>query len=132
MFFLAFTIVVIIDFVLPFVLKYTDYINYNKNYEKEKSKATLVFNIILTIPVSILYSFYTLIIIYSSRRQRYITRDLLTGRKTDDCLSLLKNIQLVCGYSFALIYCNLYFYKTMDKIGEFGKPKLYEEIIIPD
>lgn len=65
-------------------------------------------------------------------RKRYITGDYLYDRKINDDLSLLKTVQIVCRYSFALIYCNLYFWKVIDKKGVFGSPYFYEEIIVPD
>ena len=49
-----------------------------------------------------------------------------------DNLSLIKTVQLICGYSFALLYCNLYLWIKLDKKGAFGKPKFYERIKIPD
>ena len=36
------------------------------------------------------------------------------------------------GLSFTIVYCNLYFWRTIDKKNAFGKPYLYEQIIIPD
>ncbi len=44
----------------------------------------------------------------------------------------MKTIKLVCGYSFALLYCNLYFWKTINKKGTFGRPKYYDKVKIPD
>ena len=44
----------------------------------------------------------------------------------------MKTVQIVCGYSFALLYCNLYYWKALDKTGILGKPKYYEKVIIPD
>ena len=44
----------------------------------------------------------------------------------------MKSVQLVCGYSFAIVYCNLYYWKTIDYKGKLGKPYFYDKIIIPD
>ena len=64
----------------------------------------------------------------------YITGDFLSDikAKISDNISLMKTVQVVCGFSFALVYCNLYFWKAMDRKGVLGKPKFYDEIIIPD
>lgn len=76
-------------------------------------------------------SSYTLIIIYHTKRSRYITGDFLYDKQINDNLSLMKTVQLVCGYSFALIHCNLYFWRVIDTHGNY-KPKFVEEIIVPD
>ena len=39
---------------------------------------------------------------------------------------------MICGDAFALVYCNLYFYKSYDKNGVLNKANLYEEFNIPD
>ena len=44
----------------------------------------------------------------------------------------MKTVQLICGYSFAIVYCNLYYWKTIDYKGTLGKPYFYDKIIIPD
>ena len=44
----------------------------------------------------------------------------------------MKTVQIVCGYSFAILYCNLFFWKSIDKEGVFGTPYFYEEVVIPD
>ena len=31
-----------------------------------------------------------------------------------------------------MVYCNFYFWKAIDKLGDLGKPKFYEKTIIPD
>ena len=43
----------------------------------------------------------------------------------------MKTVQIVCGYSFALIHSNLYFWKAVDTKGNF-RANFYDEIIIPD
>ena len=65
-------------------------------------------------------------------RKRYITGDFLYDKKINDDISLMKTVQLICGYSFAVVYCNLYFWKTVDTKGHLGKPYFYDEIVIPD
>jgi len=133
-FFINLFIVVLTDFVLPIAFAYNfndDYIK-NEDYEKEESIVSLIAGLLVLIPVSVLCSSYTIITIYSTTRRRYITGDFLSSSNINDSLSLLKTVQLVCGYSFALVYCNFYFWKAIDKLGDLGKPKFYEKTIIPD
>ena len=44
----------------------------------------------------------------------------------------MKTVQLICGYSFTLVYCNLYYWATLDKAKVFGVPLYKRQIIIPD
>ena len=127
-------IVLLTDFIIPiaFVYEYNeDFIN-DDEYEKEESVASLVIGVLFMVICSVLTCSYTIIIVYSTTRRRYITGDFLSGYSVNDNISLMKTVQLVCGYSFALVYCNLYFWKAIDKMGDLGKPKFYEEIVIPD
>ena len=122
------------DFVLPIAFAYNfndDYIK-NEDYEKEESIVSLIAGLLVLIPVSVLCSSYTIITIYSTTRRRYITGDFLSSSNINDDLSLLKTVQIVCGSSFALVYCNLYFWISVDKVEKLGRPKFYEKVIIPD
>ena len=56
----------------------------------------------------------------------------MNDKKINDDISLMKTIQIVCGYSFSIVYCNLYFWKTVDSKGHLGKPYYYDQIVIPD
>ena len=129
--FVAFFMAILTDFILPIVCNY-GYEFEDEKYEKEKSMISIVVGAILVTILSVLWCAYTIIIIYTTKRRRYITGDFLYDRKINDNLSLMKTVQLVCGYSFALVHCNLFYYKTIDKFGKLGKPIFYEEIIIPD
>ena len=76
---------------------------------------------------------YTIITVYSTTRRQYISGDFLYDKQINDNLNLLKTVEIVCGYSFALVYCNLYLWKTLDTTGDFyGNPSFYGQIIIPD
>ena len=124
-------IVFITDFLLPIIFNYG--YNYgDEEFEKDKHILGLILGIIFLFMICIVSCSYTIIIIYSTMRKRYITGDFLSYKQINDDLSLMKTVQLVCGYSFALVYCNLYFWKAIDSFGKLGKPKFYEEIIIPD
>ena len=70
--------------------------------------------------------------IYSTNRKNYISGDYLYDKDINDNISLLKTVQIVCGYSFSILYCNLYFWRTIDTHGHYGKPKFYETTFIPD
>ena len=131
--FLAFAMAVITDFILPIGLNMEEnFIDDDDEFEKEKSIFGLAVGVIFTILISAVCNSYTFITIYSSKRRRYISGDFLYDKEINDNLSLLKSVQLICGFSFSLVYCNLYFWKTLDKIGVFGKPNYYQQIIIPD
>ena len=134
--FLAYLIVVLTDFILPIDFNYDDdfYSDSPKEYEKEKDIFSLILGVILSVFICGLCCSYTLVTVYSTKRMTYITGDFLSDIKVkiSDSISLMKTVQVVCGFSFALVYCNLYFWKAIDKKEVLGKPKFYDEIIIPD
>lgn len=133
LFFINFGIVIMTDIALPIILNMDEtFIDDKMSSKKENSILSLAIGVILTIPVAVLCSSYTIITIFSTNRRQYITGDFLYGRKINDDISLMKTIQIICGYSFALLYCNLYYWKAIDKDNVFGSPYFYEEIIIPD
>ena len=132
--FIALSIAILTDFLVPFLNDPDDdfYDDNGEEYEKGKSKIGLVAGILLCIVVSIICSSYTIIIIYSTKRKRYITGDFLYDKQINDNLNLLKTVSIVCGYSFSLVYCNLYFWRAIDNKGDLGKPNFYKETIVPD
>ena len=143
--------VFISDILLPIVF-YSKNENNNSNISNDKNNTTnlkesdekkvpffqSLFELSFLIPIYFLCNAYTVIIIYSTTRSTYITGDFLSGKKINDNLSLMKTLKTICEDAFANIYCNLYFYKVIneDKNGDsfnfYGKPKFFEEIIIPD
>ena len=135
-FFIAFTIAIVTDFVLPLSFGYKQEFYDRSNsdlFEKDKSEAiNVAAGIIGMIVASIFCCPYTIITIYSTMRKRYISGDFLYDKQINDDISLMKTVQLVCGYSFAIVYCNLYFWKTVYSTGDLGKPYYYDEIVIPD
>ena len=134
--FIALFIVIITDFLLPITLNKDNDYDYTSSAEEDEelddNGLNLALQIIICIPVSVLCSSYTVIIIYATKRRRYVTGDFLYDKQINDDISLMKTVQLVCGYSFALIYCNLYFWRSIDTNGHYGRPKFYDETIIPD
>ena len=131
--FLAFLVVIVTDIILPLVINSNDeYINSDDEYKKGESAFGLVIGVLISIPIGVFCSSYTVIKIYSATRRRYITGDYLYGERINDHISLMKTLKLICGYAFALLYCNLYFWKTIDKKSTFGRPKYYDKVIIPD
>ena len=133
MLFISYFIAILSDFFLPIFLQYEDnYIDEFDKYEKEKSTYALSIGIIISVILSIVCNAYTVIVIYATKRRRYITGDYLYDKKINDNINLLKTVQLICGYSFTLVYCNLYYWATLDKKGVFGIPLYRREIIIPD
>ena len=131
--FISYFIAIISDFLLPIFLQYEDnYIDEQDKYEKEKSTYALSIGIIISVILSIVCNAYTVIVIYATKRRRYITGDYLYDKKINDNINLLKTVQLICGYSFTLVYCNLYYWATLDKAKVFGVPLYKRQIIIPD
>jgi hypothetical protein len=132
--FITFGIAICTDFILPIALNMRDdYIDDSGEFKKtEESKFALAVSVIISLAICVVTSSYTIITIYSSKRRRYISGDYLYDKKINDNLSLLKTVQFICGFSFAVIYCNLYFWKTLDKKGVFGRPYYYDQVIIPD
>ena len=134
--FIAFTIALVTDFVLPLAFNYKkEYYDKENNdlFEKDKSEAiNLTYGILGMILSSIFCCPYTVITIYTTMRKRYISGDFLYDKQINDDISLMKTVQLVCGYSFAIVFCNLYFWKTIYSTGDLGKPYYYDEIVIPD
>ena len=131
-FFLAFIIVICTDFLLPIALNFKEDFIHDDKYEKEKSLIELIIGILFAVGLSIVCSSYTVITIFATKRRRYITGDFLYDKEINDDISLMKTVQIICGFSFAILYCNLYFWKTLDKKGVFGKPYFYKHVIIPD
>ena len=70
--------------------------------------------------------------IYATNRKNYISGDYLHDKQINDNISLLKTVQIICGYSFSILYCNIYLWRTLDSHGHYGKPKFYETTFIPD
>ena len=129
--FISLIMVIVSDFLLPLLLKYQDDDVDEDKYEKE-SLIFLIISLFIILILAILFMPYTIISFIASIRRRYITGDFLYDKQINDHISLMKTVQIVCGYSFTIIYCNLYFWKATDKTSFFGKPKFYEETIIPD
>ena len=134
--FVPFGVVILSDFVLPIALRLGQSAKVEEDeeeYKKEKNHVSLIISIIFSLPISAIACSYTFIVIYTTTRRRYITGDFLYDRQINDNLNLLKTVQLVCGYSFALVYCNLYLWKTIDTTGNvYGNPGFYGQIIVPD
>ena len=136
--FLAFFMVILTDFLIPIICyadrdMFQDLVDSDKYQDDDETTTTLVIGLIILIPLYFLCSSYTVIVVYSITRRKYITGDFLYGKHMNDNLSLVKTVKSVCGYSFALIYCNLYFWVVLNREGNYyGKPLFFEKIIIPD
>ena len=135
--FIAFGIAIVTDFVLPLSFDYgsdDDYYNNDSDlFDKNQSTAmNIATGILGMFAAAIICCPYTIITIYSTIRKRYISGDYLYNKQINDHISLMKTVQLVCGYSFSIVYCNLYFWKAVDYKGKLGKPYFYDKIIIPD
>ena len=105
--------------------------------EEDSSSANEIIDYIesffLIIFIIIFNSAYTIIVTYSLNRRNYISGDYLSGKKKNDNVSLMKTVNEITGYAFALVYCNIYFYK-MFYILEKNENEIlfYKEIEIPD
>ena len=131
--FVAFFIALTTDFLLPIVFNPED--NFTNSVDEVHTNFSLVefiAFIILVYPFSVITSSYTLIMIYLTKRKEYISGDYLYDKQINDNISLLKTVQIICGYSFSILYCNIYFWRTVDTHGHYGKPKFYETTFIPD
>ena len=129
----SYFIAILSEFFLPFFLQRDEtYIEEKDNYEKEKSIFTLAVGVIISMFLTFICNGYTIIVIYATKRRRYITGDYLYDKQINDNINLLKTVQLICGYSFTLVYCNLYYWATLDKAKVFGVPLYRSQIIIPD
>jgi membrane-associated HD superfamily phosphohydrolase len=130
--YIAFIMVIATDFLLPIFMKYQNESGKKEDNKKNSSILYLILSLFGILILGILFMPYTIISLISSIRRRYITGDYLYDEQINDHISLMKTVQIICGYSFTIIYCNLYFWKINDKAGLFGKPIFYEETIIPD
>jgi len=132
--FIAFSMVLLTDFLLPIFFDPED--DFTKRSEEKHEKygsiGALILGTILFYPFSVLFSSYTLIMIYANKRKDYISGDYLYDKQINDNISLLKTVQIVCGYSFSILYCNIYFFRTIDNHGNYGKPIFYDTTFIPD
>ena len=132
--FIAFSIVLLTDFLLPIIFDPEDDFTKSVGEEHEKLDSVweFIIGIILIYPASVITSSYTLIMIYTNKRKDYISGDYLYDKQINDNINLLKTVQIVCGYSFSILYCNLYYWRTIDSHGHYGKPKFYDTTFIPD
>ena len=131
---IAFLVIIFTDFLLPLALyaKEDDNVYDDEEFEKEESTIELIFSVLESIACTLLCSDYTIAKIYSGMRKEYISGDFLYDKQINDNLSLVKTVQMICGDAFAIVYCNLYFYRALDNKGIFGEPYIYEEFNIPD
>ena len=126
---LVFFIVLSTDFFFPFFGK-SEEVKDDKEYKKEKNIGTLIIgNLFFCLIFAVLASPYTIIIIYTATRKQYISGDYLYDKEKNDDLNLLKTVQLVCGYAFSIVYCNLF---LVQRTYTNGNPYFYQRIIIPD
>lgn len=132
----SFFMAIVTDFFLPLIFNYEsdrEYYNSDNDPFDQESAANNVGTAIGLMIVGFFYACpYTILTIYTTTRKRYISGDYLYNSKINDDISLMKTVQLVCGYSFAMVYCNLYYWKAVDYKGKLGKPYFYDKIIIPD
>ena len=144
-YYLAFVIVIMTDIVLPFVLYQNielgdDNPDTTQNVEGTDAQSSddekgvvgtifliIAFLIIMTFVAAISCS-YTIVMIYSINRRRYISGDILSGKKINDSISLMKTVKQVCGYSFSLVYLNFYLWKIVTEEDII----FYKSIYIPD
>ena len=140
MLYIAFAMVIITDILLPCIM----YTSSNENNNSTNTTTTDTAsqdddedsNIFLDIIIIIFALFllicmtcsYTIIILYSINRRRYISGDFLSGKKINDTISLMKTVKEVCAYSFPFVYLNYYFWK----IGLNEYFIFYDKIYIPD
>ena len=135
---IVFVIFLVTDIILPLCLSLDkDYLERKskkerEEYKKEETISSLISVLIVVYLMCIFTSSYTIITIYSTKRRRYISGDFLYDSSINDNLSLMKTVQIVCGFSFTIIYCNIFFWRSVDKYGVFGRPCFYDETFIPD
>ena len=107
----------------------------NNNEDSSVSSEIIAFIefFFLLILIIILNSAYTIIVTYSLNRRNYISGDYLSGKKKNDNISLMKTMNEITGYAFALVYCNIYYYKMFYLLENYEKEIIfYNEIEIPD
>lgn len=132
--YINFFVVIATDIILPLALGMEiDFSSSDIQAKKDESTFELVVGTFLSVGFAVIFSSYTIITIYATTRKEYITGDYLYDKQINDTLSLLKTVQIICGYSFAILYCNLYLWKVLEKEQDvFGKPKFYDQVVIPD
>ena len=131
--FIVFIMVIGTDFILPISLyNEENYYESNDDSDVDGSILELIIFVLISIALSFIFSAYTVVIIFSTTRKRYISGDFLYDKQINDNLNLLKTVQIICGYSFSLIYCNYYVFRSMDKNGYIGEPKFSKKFSIPD
>ena len=88
----------------------------------------VILAILLALLVIVFTCAYTVVMLFSMNKRRFISGDFLSGKKINDSISLMKTVKEICGYTFPLCYCNFYFWKFTS-----NTPILfYENIYIPD
>ena len=130
--FIAFIIALTTDFLLPIALNLDNDFSESPEKFQKFSSWTLILFCTFVYPISLMVSSYTFIMIYSTNRKNYISGDYLYDKQINDNISLLKTVQIICGYYFSILYCNLYFWRAFNNHGHYGKPVFYEATFIPD
>ena len=88
--------IIITDFLLPFISLSRDKDYKEEELKKEGSTTDLIISVLGSILTSIVFSAYTFSQIYSGIRKRYITRDFLYDKQINNNLSLVKTFQMIC------------------------------------
>ena len=133
--FIAFSIIIITDFLLPISMDSEE--DFTKSAEPTGDKFESIWELILFIiviyPFSVLLSSYTLAMIYTTNRKNYISGDYLYDEQINDNINLLKTVQIICGYSFSILFA-IYIFGglliTMDIMENLNFTKLLLFLII--
>ena len=88
----------------------------------------LILYLLIIIVILVFTSYYTIIVLFTINRRRYISGDFLSGKKRNGSISLMKTIKEIYNYLIPLVYCNYYFLTFISKANFI----FYEIIYIPD
>ena len=103
------------------------------NNNIEFNLITNIYFFLLIILFTIINSPYSIAIIYTINKRRFISGNYLYGKNICDNLDLIGTIKANAGLAFPLSYCNIYLYCNLSLYDKrFKNPIFYEIVKIPD
>ena len=105
-----------------------------ESISQEDSIYDFLLGLLLFLVITIIYSPYTIAVLYSISKREFISGENFYGKNMGDNINLIQTISSLTGFLYPLSYCNLYcWYKILKLVNEaYTTPILYEVVVIPD
>ena len=133
-FFLVLFEIVIIEFIFPFSMLSSKQGDMQITYSNEvESFGVFMLGIFLYTFISILNSSYTIAVLYSINKRKFISGNFFYGKQRGDDLNLMETIKTLAGIAFPLSYVNIYIlYWICLKSDIYLESVFHQIFIIPD